>query len=268
MLNSNHSYFASKTCTYTDASGRPVPAPRHFKIDRPNPPPDSRLPSSPYNNQFPDRFTQPTHGPPVPNSYPTAGSSLKSPLEHTVDHDSSRKRFRSVHGKPLLPSEAAQLEPPPAPATSPIDRPIGLDHALTRELVNRAHLLFSAIISLSSCPISQVFFTHCHPIRIILHKPSFSAALSHNRVPLHLLHAVCALAAPLSKQSRIRTTPSRYAGKPFAQEAITKIFDSYGRLVCEPNLATAQALCLLQIHDVMFKLSYSARYHGMSSTSH
>jgi len=100
---------------------------------------------------------------------------------------------------------------------------------------------------------------------MILHKPSFSAALSHTRVPSYLLHAVCALAAPLSKQPRIRTTPPRNAGKHFAQEALSKMFDASGRLVCEPNLATAQALCLLQIQDVLSRPSHSSRYHGMSS---
>lgn len=110
-----------------------------------------------------------------------------------------------------------------------------------------------------------VFFTHCHPARAIIHKPNFSAALSHNRVPSYLLHAVCALAAPLSKQPRIRTTPSRYAGKPFAQEALSLMFDGAGRLVCEPNLATAQALSLLQMHDILVKdknVLWNSRYHG------
>ena len=100
---------------------------------------------------------------------------------------------------------------------------------------------------------------------MILHKPSFSAALSHNRVPSYLLHAVCALAAPLSKQPRMRTTPPRYAGKHFADEALSKMFDGSGRLICEPNLATAQALCLLQIQDVFTRNPHSSRYHGTST---
>ena len=93
----------------------------------------------------------------------------------------------------------------------------------------------------------SVFFTHCHPVRAIIHKPSFSNALSLNRVLQHLLYAVCALAAPLSKQPRVRTNPSRFAGILFAQEALLLMFD--GRLVCEPDLATAQALALLLMHD-------------------
>lgn len=48
------------------------------------------------------------------------------------------------------------------------------------------------------------------------------------------------------------------------------MFDGAGRLVCERNLATAQALCLLQIHDVSTKdknISWSSRYHGVLSRS-
>jgi len=110
-----------------------------------------------------------------------------------------------------------------------------------------------------------VFFTHCHPARAIIHKPTFSADLSHNKVPRHLLLAVCALAAPLSKQPRIRTTPSRFAGKPFAQEALSLMFDGAGRLVCEADLAAAQALCILQIHDITVSqrnVPWNSRFHG------
>lgn len=97
---------------------------------------------------------------------------------------------------------------------------------------------------------------------MIIHKPSFSAALSHNSVPAYLLHAICALAAPLSKQPRIRTNPARYAGQQFAEEAALLMFGSAGRLICEPNLATAQALCLLQLHEVIANPSWTRRYHG------
>lgn len=110
-----------------------------------------------------------------------------------------------------------------------------------------------------------MFFAHCHPARAIIHKPTFSADLSHNRVPSHLLLAVCALAAPLSKQPRLRTTPARFAGKAFAQEALSQMFDGVGRLVCEPDLAAAQALCILQMHDIVIKeknQAWGSRYHG------
>ena len=109
-----------------------------------------------------------------------------------------------------------------------------------------------------------VFFTHCHPARLIFHKPTFTAALTHGVVPPYLVFAMCALAAPLSKQPRLRTSPARYAGRPFAQEALSLMFDGAGRLVCEPSLAVAQALCLLQIHDTRVggATAWNMRYHG------
>ena len=110
-----------------------------------------------------------------------------------------------------------------------------------------------------------MFFAHCHPARAVIHKPTFSADLSHNRVPSHLLLAVCALAAPLSKQPRLRTTPIRFAGKFFAQEALSQMFDGAGRLVCEPDLAAAQSLCILQVHDIVVNeknMAWGSRYHG------
>jgi hypothetical protein len=77
---------------------------------------------------------------------------------------------------------------------------------------------------------------------------------------------MCALAAPLSKQPRLRTTPNRHAGRPFAQEALSIMFDGAGRLVCERNLATAQALCLLQFNEIFMKdtrsMQWESRYHG------
>jgi len=109
---------------------------------------------------------------------------------------------------------------------------------------------------------ATVFFTHCHPQCLIVHKPSFYAAFSHNRIPSYLLHAICALAAPLSKQPRIRTNPSQLAAHRFAHEAASLMFDASGRLVCEPNLATAQALCLLQMYELTSKPSWILRYHG------
>ena len=115
-----------------------------------------------------------------------------------------------------------------------------------------------------------MFFAHCHPARAIIHKPTFSADLSHNRVPSHLLLAVCALAAPLSKQPRLRTTPIRFAGKVFAQEALSHMFDGAGRLVCEPDLAAAQALCILQVHDIVVNeknMAWGSRYHGNVSVT-
>lgn len=57
--------------------------------------------------------------------------------------------------------------------------------------------------------------------------------------------------------------PTRFAGQSFADAAASLMFDPHGRLVAEPNLATAQALCLLQSHDyVTAKEGPASRYHG------
>lgn len=43
------------------------------------------------------------------------------------------------------------------------------------------------------------------------------------------------------------------------------MFDGAGRLVCEPDLATAQALALLLMHDVLTKeknIMWNTRYAG------
>ncbi|KAF8892082.1 fungal-specific transcription factor domain-containing protein [Infundibulicybe gibba] len=231
-------FYASKNCTYTDASGRPVPAPRPPRADRIDPTSSSNTtnsrPTQPaqYNMpQFPSppdasHFPQHNHS---ANGYPApAGPSISK--ADSDEEERNRKRFRNERGNPV-PAEEIIVE---GPVT--IERParVELDPSLARELTN-------------------LFFTHCHPARAIIHKPTFSAALSHNSVPSYLLHAICALAAPLSKQSRIRTNPVRFAGKPFAKEALSIMFDGAGRLVCELNLETAQALCLLQIHDVLTK---------------
>jgi hypothetical protein len=106
-----------------------------------------------------------------------------------------------------------------------------------------------------------VFFAYRQPQRMVIHEPTFLAALSLGTVPQHLLLAVCAVAAPLSKQPRLKTSPCRYAGEVFAQEAISLMFDKNKQLVCEENLATAQALLLLQLHDRMGKSLWNAPYH-------
>ncbi|KAG5724925.1 60S acidic ribosomal protein P2-alpha [Termitomyces sp. T112] len=221
-------YYAVKPCTYTDASGRPVPAPRPFK-------------------------------PGLDDS--SQASTSSNPLLFAHDNgqinaqtNMPRKRFRNERGTAVLTDDiCAPSIPIPIVESSlaaPIERPspMELDHALTRELTN-------------------LFFTHCHPARLIIHKPTFTAHLAHNRVPLYLLHAMCALAAPLSKQPHLRTTPSRFAGQRFAQEARSLMFDGAGRLICERTLATAQALCLLQFHDIKTmdgNRHWDSRYHDLA----
>ncbi|KAF8636421.1 hypothetical protein AX17_003603 [Amanita inopinata Kibby_2008] len=242
-------YYASKACTYTDASGRPVPAPRPFNPERNDVQVSSDASPQPYTTQYADaaRFN---HSISPPNNYAPNPSSSSQAMVTDLSEDDNRdirKRFRNERGNPI-PTDDIPLDGPISGPSMDRPTPVKLDHLLTRELTN-------------------LFFTHCHPARTIIHKPSFSTALSHNQVPLYLIHAICALAAPLSKQPRIRTSPPRFAGKPFAQEALSIMFDGAGRLVCELNLATAQALCLLQIHDIITKdknMSWNTRYHDLA----
>ncbi|KAL1745871.1 fungal-specific transcription factor domain-containing protein [Schizophyllum fasciatum] len=223
-----HSYFASKVCTYTDSQGRPVPAP---KVANEQSPLESSQPGLHQSTSLGD-----IRAPQQP--LPTWNASADGP--------SPRKRLRTSAsgtslGYPvdyLASQNKNSIEPRAA---------VQLDNALVRELAG-------------------LFFTHCHPARIIFHKPTFSAALTHGVVPPYLVFAMCALAAPLSKQPALRTNPARFAGRPFAQEALSLMFDGAGRLMCEPSLATAQALCLLQIHDTRIggPTSWNMRYHDLN----
>ncbi|KAL4063107.1 fungal-specific transcription factor domain-containing protein [Scleroderma citrinum] len=228
-------YFASKKCTYTDASGKPVPAPR----------PRAEGSSDPRQGTYPHPDG------PLSNAPLQFGNTLPQNGESASTHDDDggrgmnpRKRFRQDLNLPT-PSRSPprSLAPPVLPAS---DRPLERDPALTRELVH-------------------LFFTYRQPQRMIIHQARFLADLSRNAVPPYLLLAVCAVAAPLSKQPKLKTSPSRYAGEGFAQEAIALMYKDRN-LNCEPNLATAQALCLLQLHDRMGKSLWNGPYyeHAMS----
>ncbi|KAJ7449604.1 fungal-specific transcription factor domain-containing protein [Mycena latifolia] len=212
-------YFASKPCHYTDASGRPVAAPHPGKPDASKAPRGSSARSKIYSED--DR--------PRPST-----------SHDRLDGERRQSRKRVKNERPsAIQTQDASSDSVPVHEDSAKDRvaPVVLDHALTRELTN-------------------LFFTHIHPLNAIIHKPNFSASLSHNRVPSYLLYAMCALAAPLSRQPRIRTTPPRLSGRPFAHEAVSLMFDGSGdssHLLCDRNLITAQALCLLMAHDRIAK---------------
>ncbi|KAJ6581375.1 fungal-specific transcription factor domain-containing protein [Mycena capillaripes] len=207
-------YFASKPCHYTDASGRPVAAPHTGKPDASKAPRNSAVRSKIY----------------AEDEQPHSSTSQDRP-----DGERRQSRKRVKNDRPSTQETSSDSGVAREDVIQDRVEPLVLDHALTRELTN-------------------LFFAHLHPIRAVIHKPSFCASLSHNRVPSHLLFAVCALAAPLSRQPRIRsTTPPRLSGRPFAQEAVSQMFDGSGHLLCDPTLFTAQALCLLMVHDLVAK---------------
>ncbi|KAH9935930.1 uncharacterized protein BXZ73DRAFT_89421 [Epithele typhae] len=218
-----HSYYASKSCTYTDAAGRPVPAPRNTQPER------SVVAAAP--------TTCPISNEPPPWA---AQATLASPPvgrgQGAVERDPTSKRSR---------------QGPSSPETSPPLRHRGdvaaaeslaspLDPVVTHELVN-------------------IFFAHCNPQRMIIHKPTFSADLGMNKLPAYLLLAVCAVAAPLSKSKCVlsKASHARLAGVPFFKEALALMFDNSGRLLCEPSVSTAQALCLLEMHEIAASHSWT-----------
>jgi len=128
------SYYASKQCTYTDASGRSVPAPRPFRPEKQDSQPssssDNRLYSSPQFNPVsdPSRFSNQLR------IYNNPSSSLQTDSSDD-DHKHSRKRFRNGRGNPMS-VEDLTIEGPISGVS--IDRPtsIELDPSLTRELTN------------------------------------------------------------------------------------------------------------------------------------
>ncbi|KAI0321043.1 hypothetical protein OF83DRAFT_1101684 [Amylostereum chailletii] len=216
-------YFASKDCTYTDAAGRPVPAPRSAPPNsdraqpRPHPPaPDSASSSSSHSAST--RRHAPRPGPSHPPTHPTIfqePSTSRIPLDPSGDHVDQRKRPRIADPEP-------DIDLPP---------PASLEPPVVRDLVN-------------------LFFAHAHPQRLIFHMPTFYYALSLARVPPYVLHAVCGLAMPLSRY-RTPGGPPRLAGHAHYVAAIGLMFDNAGRLLVERNLYTVQALCVLQSHELL-----------------
>lgn len=117
------SYFASKPCTYTDASGRPVPAPRNM-------PPESVLP--------PGQLETFVHAGPQTFQSGERSPSQSIPEHGDGDQSTLRKRFRSDRGQAIAPPEPIARNPvPPQSVNAVFDHFSGLDPALTRELVNR-----------------------------------------------------------------------------------------------------------------------------------
>ncbi|KAG5219902.1 zinc cluster transcription factor [Salix suchowensis] len=188
---------------------------------------------SPHPQPHPQQNRNQANGyPPNVSLSPTTPSSATAatPAAAQGDHiEPPEDEGLALRKRPRPDRDGMPIDPPNA-TPGIIERPVQvtLDHGLTRELTN--------------------------PLQL-------------NRVPIYLLHAVCALAAPLSKQLRLRTNPMRNAGRPFAQEAMSLMFDGAGRLKADPNLATAQALCLLQLHEMsVFDTSagltiWGTRYH-------
>jgi hypothetical protein len=174
LAHSYNSYFASKSCTYTDASGRPVPAPRPCKPDMPDPPhPDARQTS--FHSQSSDHFSSPgLQAPQISGSYSAPPILSQVPTEDPENNENARKRFRSENGKQPISSESMPADVGPV-NNLPVERSVGLDHSLTRELVNRKTLSHSH------------FFTTLNFSKYFLHiaiQPESSSTNRHFHPPL------------------------------------------------------------------------------------
>ncbi|GJE90984.1 Zn(II)2Cys6 transcription factor [Phanerochaete sordida] len=212
-------FFASKECTYTDSSGRPVPAPRT---------------TSNQDRAIPARIS---------TAYASTSAAAASPestagvRRHAELDSASAKRVKPE----TSPSMSSATSSSPS-ADSGHDSPL------------------SSLDPVTQLQLIELFFAHCNPHRLIIHKPSFSASLTHERVPQYLIMAVCALAAPWCKDITNAAPMPRLAGVPFFQEALNLMFDASGRLLSEPTLATAQALCLLEMHEIAASHSWTKHY--------
>ena len=246
------SFYASKDCTYTDSSGRPVPAPKG-------------------SESMHQRFREETRVPIQPQAQePVSSSPVQSPSRAITSHGftlssstavtlppTSRKRRRSGSDSGTSPGSDPQW---PSDA---LTRPAGLEANTVRDLVNCARFpsFIPSLVTISHEQLTLlVFFAHCHPGRMVIHKPTFMAALSQNRVPSHLILAICSMSAPFCQSPQVKSQPPRLAGIKFYEDALNILFDSSGRLICEANLQTVQTLCLLEMHDVVAQYSWTKCY--------
>lgn len=72
----------------------------------------------------------------------------------------------------------------------------------------------------------------------------------------------------MSKSLGARAPLPRLAGVPFFQEAVALMFDSSGRLLSEPSLATAQCLVLLELHEIAASHSWTKHYRYFGESIH
>ncbi|EIN03808.1 hypothetical protein PUNSTDRAFT_139113 [Punctularia strigosozonata HHB-11173 SS5] len=225
-------YFASKECVYTDASGAPVSAPFGRPLGREAVPGPSGASTSPIT------ATPASSASPMGIPGPGPGSAKKQ-RGTSRPTDTSPPGTEHAGRKPYHGSDKQ--------VAGPHNHSSGIHPSLARELIN-------------------LFFAHSHPQCLIIHRPSFDESLRRGSVPHYLLLAILALASIHSKHPAVRTNPPRCAGRQFARDAKTMMFDDEGRLIVESNLATAQALCLLEMHTYVSHPDFLAgrKYHTLA----
>ncbi|KAF9072334.1 fungal-specific transcription factor domain-containing protein [Rhodocollybia butyracea] len=265
-------YFASKPCSYTDSSGRPVPAPRvstvgpagsngqHVKAvqpiasqdTHPHPGPKSlRAQQNSYGHAGPPYFLP---APSLPQQQPSSASSSQHPYPHPIQfsnfnpypspHIQSRHDWETSS---VFPQNQARKRPRQDTSDDPQDLRSSLDAIQDRDVESgrdgdvisapprtntMGHTLvggYAARPTIELDPaltreLTNLFFTHSHPMVMIIHKPSFTNAVTMNQVPMYLLYTVCALASRHSKQPSLATFPRRFSGRHFADEAVRLMF--------------------------------------------
>ncbi|KAH7335180.1 fungal-specific transcription factor domain-containing protein [Rhizoctonia solani] len=274
--------FAGKPCVYTDANGRTVPPPRnreHEEEHHPTNRPRRHSVSVAHLMTHGQNHCEDRNGP----IYATSPSSAMPPLDlqrlpipipgqhHLLPHQPPRP-FETPLPPPASyyypyyrrePESDDELRvrnrrryesfPPP----DPVERGLypGLNIVSPRANTGR---LSGNMGALGTEPylakeLVNLFFNNQHIASLMFHRPTFMLALSKGQVPMPLLNGIFALAAPYSSQPALRTSPSWHAGERFAQAANAELFDQSGQLALRPDLAVAQALCLLVLHECVMR---------------
>ncbi|KAG8760403.1 hypothetical protein FRC11_000464 [Ceratobasidium sp. 423] len=274
--------FAGKQCVYTDANGRVVPPPRSREHEE-----------EPYPTNRPRRHSVSvahlmTHGQSHPEdhngpSYATSPSSprpqhdlhrpVSIPGHHHIRPDQPPRPFAAPqppqqpwdyyqhYRRPESESEDDRVRSrrryEPFPPPDPAERGLypGLNIISPRTSIGRLSGDKDAlgIEPYLAKELVYLFFNNQHPANLMFHRPTFMHALSKGQVPMPLLNSIFALAAPYSSQPALRTSPSWHAGERFAQAANAELFDQSGQLALRPDLAVAQALGLLVLHECVMR---------------
>ena len=141
------SYFAAKDCTYTDSSGRPVPAPLASKTDKPTRAPPNQSRRRPQKDSY--------SGSPASASSSTLPPSRGEPLTSLQDHHpsgahddyaDSSKRIR-LGSFPSPESQVPAALPPRSTFTA-----TRFEVPVVRELVSRTLFFFFALSSVLPSP--------------------------------------------------------------------------------------------------------------------
>ncbi|CAE6382396.1 unnamed protein product [Rhizoctonia solani] len=276
--------FAGKQCIYTDANGRVVPPPRnreqeddHHPTNRPRRHSVSVAHLMTHGQHHaPDDRTAPSYVMSPPSPIPQLGDHPHRPVpipghHHHIRPDQPPRPFATPVNPPTWDYYAYYRREPESeddirrsrrrygsfPPPDPAERGLypGLNIVSPRTGIGRLSGDKGAfdIEPYLAKELVNLFFSNQHPANLMFHRPTFMLALSKGQVPMPLLNGIFALAAPYSSQPALRTNPSWHAGERFAQAANAELFDQNGHLALRPDLAVAQTLCLLVLHECIMR---------------